>query len=97
MGSIILQAADMRRLMPHAHIMFHLGSPTPTGNNIHETLNAANYEKEYGDKLDMVLFQKIRNVKKISWKKFQEMNFKGRYLHAEEAVALGLADEVVRK
>lgn len=99
MGSIILQAADDRVLMPHAHVMFHLGTPEPTGNNIHELINAAQYELEFGNRLDKLLFDRIkekydRDLKAFTKQRFQDMNFKGKYLHAEEAVEMGLADRI---
>jgi len=99
MGSIILQAADDRVLMSHAHVMFHLGTPGPTGNNIHELMNAAKYELEFGNKIDQILFDRIKDKhdkdnRAFTKQRFQDMNFKGKYLHAEEAVEMGLADRI---
>ena len=101
MGSIILQAADegSRILMPHSHVMFHQGSTGASGNNIHELINAANYELEFGNRLDIILFDRIKEKhekeKRVFTKqRFQDMNFKGKYLHAEEAVEIGLADRI---
>lgn len=99
MGSIILQAADERILAPHSHVMFHLGTPEPTGNNIHELLNAAQYELEFGNKLDKLIFDRIhekyeKENRAFTKQRFQDMNFKGKYLHAEEAVEMGLADRI---
>lgn len=100
MGSIILQAADDRVLAPHAHVMFHLGTPEPSGNNIHELLNSAQYELQFGNKIDQILFDRIKEKhdkdnRAFTKQRFQDMNFKGKYLHAEQAVEMGLADRVV--
>lgn len=100
MGSIILQAADHRHLYPHALVMFHFGTPSPTGNNVYELINAAVYERDFGERLDGILYHRIcsklaESGKSLSRAKYNDMNFKGRYLNAKEAVDLGLADFVV--
>lgn len=99
MGSAILQAADHRVLMPHAQVMFHQGSADAGGNNTYEVVHAAKAEIALGDKINDILWKRIKakheaDGKHISRNKFDEMNWKGKFMDAETAVAMGLADEI---
>lgn len=99
MGSIILQAADERVLAPNARIMFHLGEGDTITGNPHEVLSHAQHEVATGEKVDEILFDRIKakhdaENKAFTKNKYKEMNFKGKYMTADEAVELGLADKV---
>lgn len=100
MGSIILQAADHRVLSPHALVMYHIGSTGVAGVNPHEALSAIKWDKEFGDRLSWIQLEKINEKRTrdgqspMTKAKFTDLNFKGGYLFADEAVALGLADTI---
>jgi ATP-dependent Clp protease protease subunit len=99
MGSIILQAGDERVMSAHAFLMFHLGSPETSGLNIYEVLANAKHELEFGNKIDMILYNRIKDKhdkdnKAFTKQKFQDMNFKSKFLTAEETVEMGLADRI---
>lgn len=100
MGSLILQAGDDRVLSAHAHVMFHHGDSNvgPKG-NAYESLNAAKYEVEFCERINKILFERIKTKhdqdnRAFTKQRFQDMDLKGRYLHAEEALELGLADRI---
>jgi len=98
-GSIILQAAGERVLKPFSSVMFHLGAPGPWGSNPYEAAMAANFELKYGKRLDEILYERIKtkfaSVDKVfGWAKYNEMNFKGKCLMAQEAIDFGLADRI---
>jgi len=102
MGCVILQAADERVMMPHARLMFHLGTPDASGNNIHEVMNAATAELKYGERIDSIIYDKMfakaeAENRVFSKGKYKDMNFKGKFMDAEEAVQLGLADKIKSK
>lgn len=99
MGSVILQAADERILAPHAKIMFHFGEGSTTCGNPEEILSHAAFELDYGRKVDQILYERIRakhdlENRVFTKNKFKEMNFRGKYMTAQEAIELGLADRI---
>jgi ATP-dependent Clp protease, protease subunit len=99
MGSIILQAGDEIVLAPHSTVFFHLGTPDATGNNIYEVMNSAKHELEFGSKIDNILYERIKEKhdkdnKAFTKAKFNDINFKGKFMGAEEAVEMGLADRI---
>lgn len=100
MGSIILQAADHRVLSPHALVMYHVGNTGVGGVNPHEAFAAMKWDKEFADKLSCIQLERINEKRQRDgqspWTKakFIDMNFKGGYLFAEQAVELGLADTI---
>ena len=102
MGSVILQAADERVLRPNASVMFHSGSMPIGGNNASEHISHAKFELARAKKIDQILFEKIAEKytadgKTITFNKFQDMNNRGKYMNAQEAVDIGLADRIVGK
>ena len=99
MGSIILQSADERILAPHSHVMFHLGTSEARGNNIYEVINSAKYELDFGVKIDKIIFDRIKEKhdkdnKAFTKNKFNELNFKGKFMTPEETIDMGLADRI---
>lgn len=96
MGCIVLQAADHRILMPSASLMYHNGSGRGPEANSYERLNAETYDHNYGLNIcDLAIYNRmLEKNPKLSLKKFREDCLRSRWLFAEEAVALGLADEV---
>lgn len=99
MGSIILQAADARVLAPSAQIMFHLGEGEPATGNPYEILSAAQWDVAVSERVDEILYDRIKakhdaDNKAFTKNKYKDLNFKGKYMSATEAVELGLADRV---
>jgi ATP-dependent protease ClpP protease subunit len=100
MGSLILQAGDERVLSPSSIIMFHAGTGGAGAHNPHEVLNSAEFDKKYMDRMYKIWFAKINEKREkkghasMSWGAFEKMNLKGKYLTAEEAVEIGLADRI---
>lgn len=96
-ATLILQAADKdkRLLAPHCYMMLHEGSATVDGNKKdrkqQEYLNKF-YEERYYD----IVYPKVKEVKRVSRKKFiEKVESCDWYLTAEEAVKWGLADGVI--
>jgi ATP-dependent protease ClpP protease subunit len=100
MGSLILQAADERIVSAHSIIMFHAGSGGVGAYNPYEVANSAEFDKKYMDRVYKIWYNKINEKRELlkqapmAWKTFENMNLKGRYLTAQEAVDLGLADKI---
>jgi len=103
MGSIILQAADTRILMPNAHFMVHEGWTTIC-NTSKGAVSTMEYEKEVGETMiniyvnrckDGEFFKdyKVPAVKKyIKGKMDRKQDW---YLNAEDSVKYGFADGVL--
>lgn len=96
MGCIVLQAADYRIVMANAALMFHTGSSSTGDFHPDEMLNSAIFTYKYGtERCDQVIYNRMREKNpKLSLKKFREECISSRYMFAEDAVRLGLADEV---
>jgi ATP-dependent Clp protease protease subunit len=91
MSSIILQAGDLRQLMPNAHFMIHEGSMY-----IHDTARGArsyiDVSRREEDRM-MEIYTERSNVPHAQIEE-QMKNHQEWYLLADEAVELGFADEV---
>jgi len=100
MGCIILQAADERIVQPNACIMFHAGTGGAGAYNPYEVANSAEFDKRYMERMYKIVWGRINRKREqkgeapMAWKTFENMNLKGKYLFAEEAVELGLADKI---
>lgn len=100
MGSVILQSADERVLSPNCMIMFHDGVSSSVVSNHAEAANSSRFFEQYGKRLDDILYARILekrskdNHAPMSRKAFDMMCLKGKYMFAEEAVELGLADRI---
>jgi len=97
MGSYILQAADHRLMSAHSILMIHYGSSN--GYALDHKKSARKwieFEDRYGKRIDKILQDRIvAKHPEYRGKKFDELlNFDSIFL-AEEAVKLGLADEVI--
>ncbi|NJO53350.1 MAG: ATP-dependent Clp protease proteolytic subunit [Leptolyngbyaceae cyanobacterium RM2_2_4] len=97
MGTVILQAADKRILMPNAQFMIHYGTDGYYG-HAKDFQRAAAYSKKLNDWMIDLYLKKIREKYPKSRKytrKFVEdtLNF-DTFLWAKEVVDLGLADEI---
>lgn len=94
MGSIILQAADKRIMMPNSTLMIHYGSDGYAG-------HSKNFEKwaEQGKRInEKMLDIYLTKIKKVhpryTREKLKAMCDYDTFLTAEETVELGLADEI---
>lgn len=99
-GSVILQAADDRVLLPNSCVMFHSGTGGGVDGNPDESLNGSILYRSLSARCDKILFDKIneKRVKEnqalMAKRTFEMMNMKGKFMLAEEAVDIGLADRI---
>ena len=96
MGSIIMQAADKRFMDSTAKIMIHygeIGMVSDHCKNVEKTLEENKRENEWMENL----FIKIIKMKrpKFTKKRFKEEILFDRYINANEALKLGLVDEIL--
>jgi ATP-dependent protease ClpP protease subunit len=106
MSSIILQAADLRVMMPNSYFMCHFGS-SHIGGNFLDAQKAFEYEKRMADKMVEIYAERAllgeyfstnyktptkEKVKEFIKRRFREGDW---YLDAEEAVYYGFADRVI--
>jgi ATP-dependent protease ClpP protease subunit len=108
MSSIILQAADLRVMMPNAYHMCHYGSSELTGNHL-DLQKQAGFEKRIAeDMMDIYAFRcKSAKYFKEKWDEVTEEKVKNYlkrklkdgdwYTTAYEAVYYGFADEVLEQ
>lgn len=96
MGSIIFQAGIKRILLPHTAMLIHDGSDGFVG-------NAKDYEKwgEHSklvrEQMYKIYYEQMKKKKsRITLTKIEEMCSHDTILTAEEAVNLGLADEIIQ-
>ena len=98
MGSIIMQAADTRKLLPNAYMMIHEGEVSYPPNS---RLNIDNWRKlnEIQDeKCYEIYLSRITEANpSFTKKKLKAMLKCDTILSAEQALELGLIDEVVEK
>lgn len=100
MGSWILQAGKERLVAPSSTVMFHAGTGGVGSYNPYEVANSAEFDKKYMENMYKIIFDRINEKREkdemalMSWKTFENIMLKGRYLTAEEAVAIGLADRI---
>lgn len=93
MGSIILQAADKRIMSAHSTILLHYGQTSIDA----ESDNFKRWQKEYErleDVMENILLKRMRK-KNVSKKKLKEMMKFDTILNSDQALKLGLIDEVI--
>jgi len=94
-ASIILQAADLRRMHRHATMMIHHGREGFIGH----TKDFQRWAKE-SERIENIMYgiylERIRQKQpKFSLRRLKDMMTFDRFISATEAVGLGLADEVI--
>ncbi len=94
MGSIILQAADHRIMMPNATFMIHYGSDGYVGHSKNFE-RYAEQSKKINDRMLDLYMEKIKRVHpRFTRDRLKEMCMIDTFMTAEQTVELGLADEV---
>jgi ATP-dependent Clp protease protease subunit len=107
MGTIILQAASKRYLMPHCDLMVHFGDLTLSGHQVSVESGSKYYTKIKNNMIDIYTDRCIngpffkereysRNKVKAYIKRKLESNVDW-YMTPEEAVDFGFADKVLTK
>ena len=95
MGSIILQGADKRVLMPNATIMIHDGNDGYNG-DAKSYENWAEFSKHTRKTMYKIYYDKMKKKKaKITLKDVEEMCGHDNWFTAKEAVRIGLADRIM--
>lgn len=92
MGSIILQAADKRIMSKHSTMLLHYGQTSIDA----ESDNFKRWQKEYErieEVMEKILLNRMKK-KNISKKKLKDMMKFDTILNAEQALKLGLIDEI---
>lgn len=95
-GSVIFQAADVRRIHRHATMMIHM--PRTEGFAGHTKdfqVTAKEHERVQNDMCSIYMERIRQKNPKFSKQRLKEMMKFDRYIPAEEAVALGLAEEII--
>lgn len=94
MGTLIIQAADKRVLTPSAIFMIHHGYDKHD-NHVKTIRNWVKFQEKWDKKLNEIYFQKIlEKHADFTRSKLDKMLDFDSIMFADEAVALGLADEV---
>ena len=94
MGSIILQAADHRIMMPHSRLMIHVGSNGFYGHSTNFD-RWAEENKRINEEMYAIYLKRIKEIKpRFKKDKVVEICKFDSFYTAKETVALGLADEV---
>jgi ATP-dependent Clp protease, protease subunit len=102
MGSILLQAGDVRLMTKNSALMIHGGEASAIGND-YETLNRAKFEFLTGQRVNNILFERLNakrkkdNMALMSKHNFEMLVLKSIWVYAEEAVKLGLADGIIEE
>lgn len=96
MAAWVLQAADRRIMYPHSSLMIHDGESSVSGKK-HEIDNS----KKFGDDQDKIcediMLARIRERHPdFSRARLRKLLATDTYLHPEQALALGLIDEIVQ-
>lgn len=100
MGSIILQAADRRLIAPNAYVMIHYGTPMHADPDLHslEQQMWAKEDVKFNDKIERLYLRRINEVHTSKTQDdVKELLKFGTIFSAEEAVSIGLADQVICK
>lgn len=95
MGSVIMQAGDVRQLYPYARMMIHYGYSAWEGHS--KTGEKIARECSFLDRqMEKIFLEKIKEKHpNFTLKRLQKMLDHDTYLSAREAVSLGLADSIV--
>jgi ATP-dependent Clp protease protease subunit len=94
-GAVILQAADHREMSPNSEMMIHYGSDGFYGHS-RDFEKAAEQSKKINKKMEDIFLARIKeHDQSFTRAKLQNLMKFDKYFTAEEAVSLGLADEII--
>lgn len=95
MGSVILQAADKRIMAPNARMMIHYGSMSVSGHA--KTVYRSVEENKKMDKtMEEIYLEKIKKINpSFSQQQIKKLCDFDTYMSAQEALELGLIDEIL--
>lgn len=97
MGSIILQAADERVMSPNSRMMLHYGSVGAPYIHAKDFQRLAEFWKKEDEHMEQLYLTKIREkLPNYSLDQLRELLKFDNYLTPEEAINLGLADEILK-
>lgn len=95
MGSYILQAADKRVMAPHATLMIHEGDVEFSGHP-RNVAKQSKFGAKYDKMINQILLNKIKQKKpRFTLKQLDQLLVFDTTLTAQEAVDMGLADEIL--
>lgn len=95
-ASVVLQAADVRRIDRNAYIMLHRGSTSLTDTSPDESATTAKFLQTYYDYVDKLVYQRMKSSgAKLSAKRYREEISRAKFYSADEALKGGLVDEVI--
>lgn len=103
MSSIILQAADQRILMPHAHFLIHFGTEEHSGNYTSVVANVQQSKLDTESMLAVYVERCLESKKFLNWTKKRMRNFLYKemeqrqewYFTPKEAIEYGFADGIL--
>jgi ATP-dependent protease ClpP protease subunit len=90
---LVFQACDWRGMLPNASMMLHQGTVGGDVTPASEFKSAVRQEIKEFNKFDELVVKRSE----LDERTYKKLNYTGRYLSADEAVKLKLADEVVHK
>ena len=94
-GALILQAADRRVLTPHATMMLHYGYATFDGHALEMERWTAEYRRLHTVYEDILLHRMWNKHPNFTRQDFAQLCAFYKYLAADEAVEMGLADAIL--
>lgn len=95
MGCVVLQAANKRLIAPRANIMVHYGSAIFGGSPEEMDAHMKDWKRNLL-KIEDVFFKRMQEKDpQFKREKLKELMKKDSYMDAQEAVDLGLADEII--
>lgn len=101
MGTVILQAADIREALPNAIIMHHTGEGNPISGHKINVKKYVKFSEKYDDIIDNIMLGRVNEKRSKEgfesrslawWKKEDTWD---RWLSPREAIELGLLDTVI--
>lgn len=93
---VILQACSARYILPNATIMHHRGTAGGGSDaSPDEKESVATYTRYQYDRIDAIVYNRVKDKYGKSWKKFREDTARAMCMTAAEAVEMGFADYVV--
>jgi len=97
MGALILQAAKYRWLSSNCYFMIHYGTSGIETKHDKDAIREARHLQKCDEIMESILLQRIKEKhKRFTLDRLREYMVYDKYLSPREAVAVGLADKVMR-